>query len=104
MPWWCFARADALLNLSDRSRELVRRSRLQMAYIGAESPNGQMLQDIRTGTRPDQTVDVVKLCRRHGVIPELSFMVAPPENTQEATDRPFEFLRPLDRKSGRKGT
>src|SRR3546814_8179569 len=56
MPWWCFARADALLNLSDRSWELVRRSRLRMAYIGAESPNGQMLKDIRKGTRPDQTV------------------------------------------------
>src|SRR3546814_7305514 len=85
MPWWCFARADALLNLSDRSWELVRRSRLRMAYIGAESPNGQMLKDIRKGTRPDQTVDVVKLCRRHGVIPELSSMVAPPENTEEET-------------------
>src|SRR3546814_3980632 len=93
MPWWCFARADALLNLSDRSWELVRRSRLRMAYIGAESPNGQMLKDIRKGTRPDQTVDVVKLCRRHGVIPELSFMVAPPENTEEETERTFEFIR-----------
>src|SRR3546814_18256498 len=68
-----------------------------MAYIGAESPNGQMLKDIRKGTRPDQTVDVVKLCRRHGVIPELSFMVAPPENTEEETARTFEFIRDLKR-------
>src|SRR3546814_2362678 len=97
MPWWCFARADALLNLSDRSWELVRRSRLRMAYIGAESPNGQMLKDIRKGTRPDQTVDGVKLCRRHGVIPELSFMVAPQENTEEETERTFEFIRDLTR-------
>lgn len=97
MPWWCFARADALLNLSARSWELVRRSRLRMAYIGAESPNGQMLKDIRKGTRPDQTVEVVKLCRRHGVIPELSFMVAPPDNTAEETERTFEFIRELKR-------
>src|SRR3546814_6210892 len=68
-----------------------------MAYIGAESPNGQMLKDIRKGTRPDQTVDVVKLCRRHGVIPELSFMVAPPENTEEETERTFEFIREIGR-------
>src|SRR3546814_9581144 len=56
-----------------------------------------MLKDIRKGTRPDQTVDVVKLCRRHGVIPELSFMVAPPENTEEETERTFEFIRDLKR-------
>jgi radical SAM superfamily enzyme YgiQ (UPF0313 family) len=97
MPWWCFARADALLNLSARSWELVRRSRLRMAYIGAESPNGDMLKEIRKGTRPDQTVEVVKLCRRQGVIPELSFMVAPPENTVEETERTFEFIRELKR-------
>lgn len=97
MPWWCFARADALLNLSERSWALVRKSRLRMAYIGAESPNAQMLKDIRKGTRPDQTVEVVKLCQRHGVIPELSFMVAPPDNTEEETERTFDFIRKLKR-------
>src|SRR3546814_12763985 len=83
MPWWWFARADALLNLSDRSWELVRRSRLQMAYIGAESPYGQMPKDISKGTRPDQIADVVKLCRRHGGIPGRSFMVEAAENHEE---------------------
>ena len=97
LPWWCFARSDALLKLSDHAWELVRRSRLRMAYIGAESPSGQMLHDIRKGTRPDQTLEVVELCRRHGVIPELSFMVAPPENTEEETERTFEFIREMKR-------
>lgn len=97
LPWWCFARADALLNLSERSWELVRKSRLRMAYVGAESPSDQMLHDIRKGTRPDQTLAVVEQCRRYGVIPELSFMVAPPENTEEETERTFEFIRELKR-------
>ena len=97
MPWWCYARADALLNLSPRAWELVRRSRLRMAYIGAESPSARMLKDIRKGTHPDQTVEAVKLCRRQGVIPELSFMVAPPENTEEETEHTFEFIRMLKR-------
>jgi radical SAM superfamily enzyme YgiQ (UPF0313 family) len=97
MPWWCFARADALLDLSARGWELVRKSRMRMAYIGAESPNGQMLKEIRKGTRPDQTVEVVKLCRRQGVIPELSFMVAPPEDTEAETERTFEFICELKR-------
>jgi radical SAM superfamily enzyme YgiQ (UPF0313 family) len=97
MPWWCFARSDAVLNLSEQAWKLVRKSRLRMAYIGAESPNAQMLKEIRKGTRPDQTREVVELCRRHGVIPELSFMVAPPENTEEETEHTFEFIRELKR-------
>jgi radical SAM superfamily enzyme YgiQ (UPF0313 family) len=97
LPWWCFARADALLNLSESSWKLVRKSRLRMAYIGAESPSGKMLKEIRKGTRPDQTLEVVELCRRHSVIPELSFMVAPPENTEEETEHTFEFIRELKR-------
>jgi len=97
LPWWCYARADALLKLSESSWKLVRKSRLKMAYIGAESPSGQMLKEIRKGTRPDQTLAVAELCRRNGVIPELSFMVAPPENTEEETEHTFEFIRELKR-------
>jgi radical SAM superfamily enzyme YgiQ (UPF0313 family) len=97
MPWWCFARTDALLNLSESTWELVRKSRLRMAYLGAESPNGAMLKEIRKGTRPDQTLEVIDLCRRNGVIPELSFMVAPPQNTVEETEQTFEFIREVKR-------
>jgi radical SAM superfamily enzyme YgiQ (UPF0313 family) len=97
MPWWCYARSDALLNLSESTWKLVRKSRLQMAYIGAESPSGAMLKEIRKGTRPDQTLEVAELCRRNGVIPELSFMVAPPVNTEEETMLTFEFIRELKR-------
>ncbi|RDS83704.1 radical SAM protein [Dyella monticola] len=97
LPWWCYARADALLNLSESSWKLVRKSRLKMAYIGAESPSGQMLKEIRKGTRPDQTLQVAELCRRNGVIPELSFMVAPPQNSEEETEHTFEFIRELKR-------
>lgn len=95
LPWWCYARSDALLKLSESSWKLVRKSRLRMAYIGAESPSGAMLKEIRKGTRPDQTLEVAELCRRHGVIPELSFMVAPPENTEAETLQTFEFIREL---------
>jgi len=93
LPWWCYARADALLNLSEASWKLVRKSGLKMAYIGAESPNDAMLADIRKGTSSDQTLAVAELCRRHGVVPELSFMVGPPDDTEAETERTFEFIR-----------
>ncbi len=93
LPWWCYARADALVNLSPESWRLVRRSRLRMAYIGAETPNDNLLRSIRKGTRADQTLQVAELCRSHGIIPELSFMVAPPEDPEGETERTFDFIR-----------
>ena len=97
MDWWCYARSDALLGLSPESWALVRRSRLRMAYIGAESPNDALLRDIRKGTRSDQTLEVAELCRRHRVVPELSFMVAPPHDPDGETERTFEFIREVKR-------
>jgi anaerobic magnesium-protoporphyrin IX monomethyl ester cyclase len=93
LPWWCYARADALVNLSEQSWALVRKSRLRMAYIGAESPSDWLLHDIRKGTRIDQTLAAVEKCRSNGVIPELSFMLAPPQDPWGETERTFEFIR-----------
>jgi enoyl-CoA hydratase/carnithine racemase len=97
LPWWCFARSDALLNLSERSWALVRKSRLRMAYIGAESPSDWLLHDVRKGTRPDQTLAAVELCRSNGVIPELSFMLAPPQDPEGDTERTFAYIRHIKR-------
>ena len=97
LPWWCFARSDALVNLSEESWKLVRKSRLRMAYIGAESPSDWLLHDIRKGTRSDQTLAAVEKCRSHGVIPELSFMLAPPQDPEGETERTFDFIRLIKR-------
>jgi anaerobic magnesium-protoporphyrin IX monomethyl ester cyclase len=97
LPWWCFARADALLSLSQRSWALVRKSRLRMAYIGAETPSDWLLHDIRKGTRAEQTLEAIRQCRAHGVVPELSFMLAPPQDPEGETERTFEFIRTIKR-------
>ena len=97
MPWWCFARSDALTNLSERSWQLVKKSRLRMAYIGAESPSDWLLHDIRKGTRTDHTLAAIEQCRSHGIVPELSFMLAPPQDPEGETERTFEFIRVIKR-------
>jgi radical SAM superfamily enzyme YgiQ (UPF0313 family) len=97
LPWWCYARADALVNLSATTWRLVRKSRLRMAYIGAETPNDRLLKSIRKGTRSEQTLEVAEVCRANGVIPELSFMVAPPEDPEGETERTFDFIRHVKR-------
>jgi anaerobic magnesium-protoporphyrin IX monomethyl ester cyclase len=97
LPWWCYARADALVNMSPETWALVRKSKLRMAYIGAETPNDKLLRAIRKGTRSDQTLEVAELCHRQNVVPELSFMVAPPEDPEGETERTFEFIRQVKR-------
>lgn len=98
VPWWCYARADALLGLSARSWEMVRKSRLRMAYVGAESPSEWLLHDIRKGTRPDQTLAAVEACLAHDVVPELSFMLAPPQDPVGETEKTFDFIRLIKRR------
>jgi anaerobic magnesium-protoporphyrin IX monomethyl ester cyclase len=98
LPWWCFARSDALVNLSERSWELLRKSRLRMAYIGAESPSEWLLHAVRKGTHPDQTLAAIEACRGHGVIPELSFMLAPPQDPEGETEKTLEFIHLIKRR------
>src|SRR6202012_2800526 len=76
---------------------LVRRSELRMAYIGAETPSDWLLHDIRKGTRAEQTLEVVRRCREQGIVPELSFMLAPPQDPEGETERTFEFIRTIKR-------
>ena len=97
LPWWCYARSDALVNMSGKSWAQVRQSGLRMAYIGAESPSDAMLHEIRKGTSADQTLEAVKVCRANGVIPELSFMLAPPQDPEGETEKTFQFVREVKR-------
>src|SRR5258706_6244616 len=92
LPWWCYARSDALVNLSEASWALVKKSRLRMAYIGAESPSDWLLHDIRKGTNRDQNLEAVERCRAHDVIPELSFMLAAPQHPERETAKTFEII------------
>jgi len=98
LPWWCFARSDAMVNMSERSWKLLRKSQLRMAYIGAESPSEWLLHEIRKGTKLDQTLAAVEICRAHGVTPELSFMLAPPQDPEGETEKSFEFIRTIKRR------
>jgi anaerobic magnesium-protoporphyrin IX monomethyl ester cyclase len=56
------------------------------------------LHDIRKGTRPDQTLAAIEACRGHGVVAELSFMVAPPRDPEGETEKTFDFIRLIKRR------
>jgi radical SAM superfamily enzyme YgiQ (UPF0313 family) len=95
MPWWCYARADALARFSPATWDLLRRSRFTMAYIGAEASSDEMLKRMRKGTRVEQTFEAARLCREYGVIPEFSFVLGGPEDPEGEIDRTLGFIRRL---------
>ncbi len=95
VPWWCYARADTMAGFSPATWDLVRRSRLRMAYIGAEAASDEALRQMKKGSRVEHTLAVARLCRENGVVPELSFVLGGPEDPEGETERTLTFIKRL---------
>jgi radical SAM superfamily enzyme YgiQ (UPF0313 family) len=95
VPWWCYARADTMAGFSPATWDLVRRSRLRMAYIGAEAASDEALRQMKKGSRVEHTLAVARLCRENGVVPELSFVLGGPDDPEGETERTLTFIKRL---------
>ncbi len=95
LPYWCYARPDTLAGFSARTWHLAGRSGLRMAYIGAESGSDRALRAMHKGTKVEQTLEVARRCREHGVIPELSFVLGGPEDPEGEVENTLRFVRKL---------
>ena len=95
MPWWCYARADTLANFSAQTWELLRRSQLKMAYIGAEAASDEVLKRMHKGARVDHTFEVAYRCREYSIIPEFSFVLGGPHDPEAAIEQTFTFVKQL---------
>jgi radical SAM superfamily enzyme YgiQ (UPF0313 family) len=95
LPWWCYARADALAAFTPRMWELARRSRLRMAYIGAEAGSNEALRRLHKGTRVEQTLEVAARLHENGVTPEFSFVLGGPEDPEGDIEATLAFVRRL---------
>jgi len=93
LPWWCYARADTLCGFATSTWERLRRSRLRMVYVGAESGSDAALARMKKGSRVEHTVEVVRRCREYGVVPELSFMLGGPDDPEGEIESTFAFIR-----------
>lgn len=98
LPYWCYGRADTLATLSASAWQLVKRGRLQMVYIGAESPDDAKLRALGKGGRVEHTIEAAVRCREHGVIPELSFILGGPDDPEEDIERTFGYIRQVKRR------
>lgn len=95
MPWWCYARADTLAGFAPATWELIRKSCLRMAYIGAESASDGVLRSMKKGSRVEHTFEAARLCRAHGVVPEFSFVLGGPEDPEGEIEKTFELIKRL---------
>lgn len=95
MPWWCYARADTLAGFAPETWKLIRKSRLTMAYIGAEAASDEALRQMKKGARVEHTFAVAHLCRESGVVPEFSFVLGGPEDPEGETEKTLEFIKRL---------
>ena len=95
MPWWCYARADTLARFSAGTWELLRKSRLRMAYIGAETSSDEVLNHMRKGSKVNHTLEVAARCRENGIIPEFSFVLGGPEDPEGEIEKTLSFIRKL---------
>ena len=95
MPWWCYARADALARFSAGTWELIRKSRLRMAYIGAEAASDDVLERMRKGPASTTPSRWRARCRDNGMIPEFSFVLGGPDDPEGEIEKTLTFIRRL---------
>jgi radical SAM superfamily enzyme YgiQ (UPF0313 family) len=97
LPWWCYARADTLAEFSSATWAKVAKSRLRAVYVGAESATDAALAEIKKGSRVEHTIETVRRCREHGVIPQLSFMIGGTADPDAEVEPTFRFIREVKR-------
>ncbi|HQR46581.1 MAG TPA: radical SAM protein [Thermoanaerobaculia bacterium] len=95
LPWWCYARPDTLAGFSARTWDLLRRSGLKMAYVGAEAASDEALRRMHKGATVDETLEVARRCREHGIVPEFSFVLGGPEDPEGDVETTLAFIRTL---------
>lgn len=97
LHWWCEGRIDAISRFSEDTLDLIRRAGATMIFFGAESGSNRVLAEMKKGITTEQTEEVAKRLRRHGIIPEFSFVVGNPKDPERDTRETIAFIRKLKR-------
>lgn len=95
LPYWCYARPDTLAGFSARTWELVKRSGLRMAFLGAEAASDEALRRMHKGAKVDHTLETARRCREAGIVPEFSFVLGGPDDPEGEIERTLSFVRTL---------
>ncbi len=93
LVWWGEGRIDTIDKYSDESLALMREAGCKMIFHGAESGNDEMLKKMDKGGT--QTGEQIKRfaarMANFDIIPEYSFVVGTPAETEEEVNRQIDF-------------
>jgi len=95
LRWWCEARVDALLRLSDETWRILKNAGLTMVFCGAESGSDEVLKKMNKKTNTGQIEAVAAITREHGIIPEFSFVFGDPDEPGREIENTLAFIRRL---------
>ncbi|HEU0014514.1 MAG TPA: radical SAM protein, partial [Longimicrobium sp.] len=95
MRWWCEARVDALCRYGDDTWRLLKKAGLAMVFCGAESGSDQVLGKMNKKITTEQVLEVAARSRRHGIVPEFSFVFGDPDDPEGEIENTLSFIRRL---------
>jgi len=99
IKWWALGRIDTLMQYSEATWTRMARSGLAMVFSGAESSSDAVLATMNKGGKASAAlaIELAKRMRRHGVVPEYSFVLGSPPDALGDMSKTFEFIRTIKR-------
>lgn len=85
MPWETTIRADYVSEgmVDDEFMAKLKKSGCYLLSFGAESGSPQILKKIKKDITPEQIVNSAKMCLKHGITPQYSFMIGLPGESKK---------------------
>lgn len=92
MIWWGEARIDTMDKFKDESLKLLRQSGCKMIFFGAETGNDAVLKKMdKGGTQTaEQILKFAERLKHFDIIPEYSFVLGIPAETEEEVNRQID--------------
>ena len=89
VAWWCFGRTEWVLK-NRRLLPKMARAGLRMMWLGVESGEADVLEGYGRSTPFDRVQEAVRLLAAEGILPTTSFIVGPPDVTEDQLQREQE--------------
>lgn len=95
LAWWGEGRIDTLLKFGDQTWRSMAQAGLKMVFMGAESGSNETLRRMDKGgtMSTDKTLAIAELMRRHGIVPEFSFVLGSPPDPESDVMGTIEFIK-----------
>lgn len=99
VAWWGEGRIDTMQMYSHDTWQKMADSGLRMVFMGAESGSDETLKRMDKGGQmsTEKTLEMAKLMKSYGVVPEFSFVMGNPPDPEGDLRQTMEFIRKVKR-------